>query len=107
VFAVFILPEKKEAEMAHASHSKIEKIEHPQAHYATPDELIEDQDITLEEKLAALTIWQQDARQLLTASNEGMPGSDEGADPSNHHMLGQVERAKDRLQAKLKPKTSR
>ena len=36
---------------------------------------------------------------MLTASNEGMPGSDEGIDPSNHHnMLGQVERARDKLQ---------
>jgi hypothetical protein len=28
--------------MAHAASSKVGKIEHPQSHYATPDELIED-----------------------------------------------------------------
>ena len=79
-------------------HSKLQKIEHPQAHYATPDKLIEDRALSLEEKLNALTIWEQDARQMLTASNEGMPGSEEGIDPSNHHMLGQVERAREKLQ---------
>ena len=93
--------------MPRATSSKIDKIEHPQSHYATPDELIEDRDLSREEKLDALKIWEQDARQMLTASNEGMAGSDEGIDPSNHHMLGQVERAKDKLQRSAKPAASR
>jgi hypothetical protein len=92
----------KEADMAYASQLKIEKIEHPQAHYATPDELVEDREISLEEKIKALNIWEEDARQLLTASNEGMPGSEEGIDPADHHMLGQVERAKNKMKAKKK-----
>jgi hypothetical protein len=93
--------------MPRAASSKIDKIEHPQSHYTTPDELIEDRDLSREEKLDALRIWEQDARQMLTASNEGMPGSDEGIDPDNHHMLGQVERAKDKLQRLAKPAVSR
>ena len=88
--------------MPHPLHSKLEKIEHPQAHYGTPDKLIEDRALSLEEKLKALKIWEQDARQMLTASNEGMPGSEEGTDPSDRPMLGQVERAKEKLQRKLK-----
>jgi hypothetical protein len=88
--------------MAYASQLKIEKIEHPQVHYATPDELVEDREISLEEKIKALNIWEQDARQLLTASNEGMPGSEEGIDPADHHMLGQVEHAKNKMKAKEK-----
>jgi len=44
---------------------------------------------------------------MLTASSEGMPGSEEGIDPSNHNMLGQVERAKDKLQRSAKPAVSR
>src|SRR5215472_14999329 len=80
--------------MPRAEKPKSDKIEHPQSHYATPDQLIEDRDLSREEKLDALGIWEQDARQMLTASSEGMPGSEEGIDPSNHHMLGQVERAK-------------
>jgi hypothetical protein len=93
--------------MPRAASSKIDKIEHPQLHYATPDQLIDDRDLSREEKLEALKIWEQDARQMLTASSEGMPGSEEGIDPSNHNMLGQVERAKDKLQRSAKPAVSR
>ena len=86
--------------MPRIPQSKADKIEHPQSRYATPDELIDDRDLSFAEKIDALNIWEQDARQMLTASNEGMPGSEEGIDPSNHHMLGQVERAKLKLQSK-------
>jgi hypothetical protein len=84
--------------MPSAASSKADKIEHPQSHYATPDELIEDRALSVDEKIKALKIWEQDARQMLTASGEGMPASDEGLDPDSHHMLGQVERARDKLQ---------
>jgi hypothetical protein len=94
-------PKVKEATIPRATPSKIDKIEYPQSHYATPDQLIDDRDLSVEEKINALKVWEQDARQMLTASGEGMPGSDERIDPSNHHMLGQVERAKNRLQRKL------
>ena len=93
--------------MPRAASSKTDKIEHPQAHYATPDALIDDRDLSREEKLDALKIWEQDARQMLTASNEGMPGSDEGTDAGDHPMLGQVERARDKLQRSPKPAVSR
>ena len=93
--------------MPRAAQTKLDKIEHPQSHYATPDELIEDRALSFEEKLDALKIWEQDARQMLTASNEGMPGSDEGIEPSNHHMLGMVERARDKLQGSPKLAASR
>ena len=83
--------------------SKTEKIEHPQTHYATPDELIDDPDLSLEEKTKALDIWEQDARQMLTASSEGMPGSEEGRDPNDRPLLARVQRAKDKLQRQLKP----
>jgi hypothetical protein len=82
--------------------SKTDKIDHPPSHYATPDALIDDRDLSLEEKINALGIWEQDARQMLTASGEGMPGSEEGSDPNDQPLLGQVERAKDKLQRKLK-----
>ncbi len=81
--------------MTRLSHQCLnDKIEHPESHYRTPDDLINDQDISFEQKIKALDIWEQDARQMLTASGEGMPGNEEGIDPRNHHMLGQVERAK-------------
>ncbi len=83
--------------------SKTYKIEHPQSNYSTPDELIDDPALSLEEKTKALDIWQQDARQMLTASGEGMPGSQKGKDPDDRPLLSEVERAKDKLQRKLKP----
>jgi hypothetical protein len=92
--------------MPQSAQSKADKIEHPQSKYATPDELIADRDLSLAEKIDALNIWEQDARQMLTASGEGMPGSEEGIDPRNHSMLGQVERAKQKLQSKRKSASS-
>jgi hypothetical protein len=93
--------------MPSAARSKADKVEHPQSHYATPDELVDDRALSFDEKIKALNVWEQDARQMLTASGEGMPGSDEGLDPGNHHMLGQVERAKDKLQHAAKPAARR
>jgi hypothetical protein len=83
------------------SASKANKIEHPQSHYATPNELIDDRDLSLEEKLKALDIWEQDARQMHTASGEGMPGSEEGKNLDDRPLLSAVQRAKDKLQRKL------
>ena len=93
--------------MPSATPSKADKIEHPQSHYATPDELIDDRALSVDEKIKALKVWEQDARQMLTASGEGMPGSGEGTDPSDRPMLGQVERARDKLQRAAKPAQSR
>jgi hypothetical protein len=81
------------------SASKTDKIEHPQTHYATPNELIDDLALSLEEKTKALDIWEQDARQMLTAS--GMPGCEEGKDPNDRPLLARVQRAKDKLQRKM------
>ena len=92
--------------MAHVSKSKIDKIEHPQVHYKTPNDLIEDHDLSPKEKQKALNVWEQDARQLLTASNEGMSGSEEGVSQSDHNRLGQVERARDKMGDKPKLKAS-
>jgi hypothetical protein len=108
-FAVTIRPTfhgLKEAAMPSATLSTTDKIEHPQSHYATPDELIDDRALSLDDKIKALKIWEQDARQMLTASGEGMPGSEEGIDPRNHNMLGQVERARDKLQRHRSGQTS-
>jgi hypothetical protein len=48
--------------------------------------------------------WEQDARQLMTASNEGMPGREEGLDPDDHHWIGEIVRAKEALGEKPKHK---
>jgi hypothetical protein len=77
--------------------ARTDRIEHPAKHYKAPDDILEDKELSFEEKKAALDIWEQDARQLVTASNEGMPGSEEGTQPEDHHRLGEVIRAKEKL----------
>jgi hypothetical protein len=89
-----------EVDMVETSKSKIEKIKHPQNYYETPDALIKDPELSPEDKEKALGVWEQDARQMLTASDEGMPGSEEGVNKSDHTQLGQVERAKTKLRDK-------
>jgi hypothetical protein len=49
-----------------------------------------------------LNTWEQDARQMMTASNEGMEGDEEGLD----ERLGEVVRAKEKIGAKPKHKPS-
>ena len=44
--------------MSRLSHQRVnDKIEHPESHYRTPDDLINDQDISFEQKIKALDIW--------------------------------------------------
>jgi len=80
---------------------KIEKIEQPENHYKSPAQVTKDETLTKEEKKSALRTWEQDARQLLVASNEGMP-MPERLD----HRLGEVNRAKEELVAPQKHKPS-
>ena len=82
------------------------KVENPATHFDKPQDIVQDKNLSMEEKKKALSTWEQDARQLLTASNEGMPGSEEGAQPDDHHRLGEVVRAKDTMGEKPKHKPS-
>jgi hypothetical protein len=92
--------------MADVSKSKMDKIEHPAAFYARPGDVLKDTALSVEEKKKALNSWEQDARQQLTASNEGMAGRKEGIDSRDHSRLGEIERAKDRIGEKPKHKPS-
>ncbi|SDR64345.1 hypothetical protein SAMN05519103_09698 [Rhizobiales bacterium GAS113] len=80
------------------------KHERPQAHYAKASDIAADESLSPDEKKKALDTWDQDARQLLTASNEGMPGRDEGISPEDAPKLGEVIRAKADIGEKPKPK---
>jgi hypothetical protein len=60
--------------MANTSKAK-DKVENPEAHFAKPKEVVKDNILSHDEKKNALNTWEQDERQLLTASNEGMSGS--------------------------------
>src|SRR6185295_5695901 len=82
------------------------KVENPAAHFEKPKDVVQDEALSEDEKKKALNTWEQDARQLLTASNEGMPGREEGIQPDDHHRLGEVARAKDSIGQKPKHKQS-
>jgi hypothetical protein len=84
--------------------SKTRKLYNPSAQFGKPTEILDDVELSKEEKKAALDTWEQDARQLMTASNEGMPGTQEGVEAADRHRLGDVGRAKSKLGAKLKHK---
>jgi hypothetical protein len=92
--------------MVDVAKLKMDKIQHPSTFYATPDDVVKDNDLSAEEKKKALNSWEQDARQKLTASNEGMAASNEGIDASSHSRLGEIQRAKDKIREKPKHKPS-
>jgi len=92
--------------MVDATKLKMDKIEHPATFYTSPDDVVKDNDLSAEEKKTALSSWEQDARQKLTASNEGMAASKEGIDSSNHSRLGEIQRAKDKIGEKPEHKPS-
>jgi hypothetical protein len=59
-----------------------------------------------DEKRQALNTWEQDARQMLTASNEGMEGDEEGLDQRETRRLAEVEReSKNRRKAQAQTVT--
>jgi hypothetical protein len=86
------------------SSSKAQKLYNPSTQFSKPAEVLDDAELSREDKKTALDTWEQDARQLMTASNEGMPGKQEGLQAEDHHRLGEVGRAKSKIGAKLKDK---
>ena len=82
------------------------KIANPEAHFDKPKDVVHDDALSHQEKKKALNTWEQNERQLLTASNEGMPGSNEGEHKKEANLLGEVVRAKDQIGEKPKNKPS-
>jgi hypothetical protein len=80
------------------------QIADPAAAFDTPSDVVSAPSLTHEEKKEALDTWEQDARQLMTASNEGMTGREEGVDPDDHHRMADVVRAKGALGERPKQK---
>jgi hypothetical protein len=76
------------------------KVDNPATAFARPVDVVNDPKLSKGEKVEALDTWEQDARQLMTASNEGMPGPAEGLDSDDHHQMGQVVRAKETIGAR-------
>jgi hypothetical protein len=65
------------------------KVNNPARAFQKPSDVVNDTKLSDEEKKKALNTWEQNARQLMTASNEGMPGRKEGVDLDDHHQMGQ------------------
>jgi hypothetical protein len=59
----------------------VAQIDSPAAAFDKPSDVVHDTSLGPQEKRAALDTWERDARQLMTASNEGMPGPQEGLEP--------------------------
>ena len=89
-----------------AANDDASKHEKPQAHFEKAGDVVADESLSTAEKKKALDTWEQDARQLLTASNEGMPGRHEGIAADDAPKLGEVIRAKADIGEKPKPKPS-
>ena len=83
---------------------KRRKLERPAEEYARPIDVVHDEELTPEEKKRALDTWEQDARQLVTASNEGMEGEPAGQHRDENHKLQEVVDAKAMLGAKPRHK---
>ena len=92
--------------MSGNSEKRRERVNNPETHYDKPSDIAADKKLSPDEKSKALNTWEQDARQLLTAGNEGMAGSGEGLEPSDHHRLGEVVRAKAKIGKRPKHKPS-
>ena len=92
--------------MSTQSESKKAKLERPADYYKSPEDITHDSELSPDEKRQALNTWEQDARQMMTASNEGMEGDDEGLDQRDTHRFGEVARAKEKIGAKPKHKPS-
>jgi hypothetical protein len=88
------------------SSLKDQQLYNPSREFSKPVEILSDTRLSKKEKKTALDTWEQDARQLMTASNEGIPGKQEGLQADDHHRLGEVERAKSKIGAKPKHKPS-
>ena len=81
-----------------------DKIADPGVHFEKPKDVVRDGTLSRDEKKKALRTWEQDERQLMTASSEGMPAKDEGILKDDQNRLGDVIRAQDRIGAKPKDK---
>ena len=67
--------------MSRKTEEKHQKIHNPQAEFDKPTDVVKDPDLSKLDKKKALENLEQDAHQLMTASNEGMA-------PENDYVSG-------------------
>ena len=82
--------------MSRELDEKAQKIHNPQAEFDKPSDVVRDSELSRTEKKKALDNLEQDARQLMTASNEGMaPENDRVAE--REPKLDEVVKAQQRI----------
>ena len=82
--------------MSRETDQTTKKIHHPQAEFDKPSDVVKDSELSHKEKKKALENLEQDAHQLITASNEGM--APENDDVRKHEpKLDEVVKAKQRI----------
>ena len=83
---------------------KTQKTENPETTFAKPLDVVKDSDLSCQQKAKTLDTWEQDARELLIASSEGMTAPEEGDSPKDPNELQQVINAKDEIGENCKSK---
>ena len=82
--------------MSRETDKKAQKIHNPQAEFDKPSDVVNDSELSQTQKKKALENLEQDAHQLMTASNEGMaPENDRVAE--HEPKLEEVVKAQQRL----------
>jgi hypothetical protein len=82
------------------------RLEDPASYFQRPSQVVNDSRLSLREKNEALNTWEQDALQLLTASNEGMTASDNGG-MREAVSLSEIVRARETIAESQKSKPAR
>src|SRR6202047_3430199 len=84
---------------------KNRKLENPASHFDKPSEVVKGGQLSHRQKKEALKTWEQDARQIATANNEGMASREGGT--GSDSKLADVVQAKDKMSEKPKHNRSR
>jgi hypothetical protein len=82
-----------------------EKVHNPQAEFGNPADIVKDPELSKTDKKKALENLEQDAHQLMTASNEGMAPEDDAV-LSCEPKLDEVVKAQQRIGEKPQNKPS-
>lgn len=85
--------------MTNAPHKLVENaIKNPEKIYQEPREVLEDSNLSAEQKEKILANWRSDQNALLRADNENMAEQDDVNHPDPAAMIAKIEKAQRSLQ---------
>ena len=82
--------------MSRETHQMAHKVHNPQAEFDKPSDVVKDPELSHKEKKTALENLEQDAHQLMTATNEGMAPKNDDV-PKHEPKPDEVVKAKQRI----------